>query len=129
MNEFRLRDEKANINSIVNQVEKDMTEIRVEESKTLTEERLNNWESICESNHPINYEVEEFKKKHDEEIETIKQQLLSIKKAYDKEKEEWEAQRIEIEQELNELKSKYILDDKPEDISKDLPFLQYDYLI
>ena len=50
----------------------------------------------------------------------IKKQQLEDKESYEKEKEEWLAQRIEIEQDLNNFKNK--IKDNP----TELPSISYD---
>ena len=120
MNEHRLRDEKDELKPTVAQAVRDMTHIRVEEQKTAMEERLQNWRNLYESKPPINQELEELKQKYSEEVEMIKQQQLEDKESYEKEKEEWLAQRIEIEQELNNFKNK--LNEK----KAELPSISYD---
>ena len=121
MNEHRLRDENDERKPTVAQAVRDMTEIGVEEQKTAMEERLQNWRNLYESKSPINQELEELKQKYSEEVEMIKQQQLEDKESYEKEKEEWLAQRIKIEQDLNNFKNK--LNDKkiePPSISYDI---------
>ena len=122
MNEHRLRDEKDELKPTVAQAVRDMTHIRVEEQKIAMEERLQNWRNLYESKSPINQELEELKQKYSEEVEMIKKQQLEDKKSYEKEKEEWLAQRVEIEQELNNFKNK--LNDK----KGELPSISYDII-
>ena len=120
MNEHRLRDEKDELKPTVAQTVRDMTHIRVEEQKTSMEERLQNWRNLYECKPSINHELEELKQKYSEDVEMIIQQQLEDKESYEKEKEEWLAQRIEIEQELNNFKNK--LNDKKSEI----PSISYD---
>ena len=120
MNEHRLRDEKDELKPTVAQAVRDMTHINIEEQKIEMEERLQNWRNLYEDSSPINQELEELKQKYSEEVEMIKQQQLEDKKSYEKEKEEWLAQRIEIEQELNNFKNK--IKEKP----TELPSISYD---
>ena len=120
MNEHRLRDENDELKPTVAQAVRDMTEIGVEEQKTAIEETLQNWRNLYEYKPPISQELENIKQKYSEEVEMIKQQQLEDKESYEKEKEEWLAQRIEIEQELNNFKNK--LNDK----KTELPSISYD---
>ena len=78
---------------------------------------------MYESKSPINQEIEELKQKYSEEVEMIKQQQLEDKESYEKEKEEWFAQRAEIEQELNNFKSKLNYE------KAELPSISYDIRI
>ena len=68
----------------------------------------------------VNKELEDFKLKHDEEINELKSKHMEDKAKYEKEKENLLSQRTEIEQELQKLKDQY------EEESKDTKLISYE---
>ena len=118
MNELRKRD-GVDANKMTSIIDKEITETNTEEQKS-SEERTHNFDKLYSSILSINQELEEYKKKHSEEIQRIKRQQLDDKELYEKEKEEWLAQRAEIEQELYDIKN------KPLEISEELPNISYE---
>ena len=106
MNEIRRKREKPkqsiNIGEITNTIE----DTKIEEQKLKTEEIDQN---VNTKDHPKptnNYEIEELKRMHLNEVEKMKSQQKNERRAHEKEKEKLLMQRIEIENELEEYKSK-----------------------
>ena len=90
----------------INQVLKDLTDLRVEEEKNSIKESISNWLNKFESKSSIDLELEETKRKFSEDINEIRRLKEEEKKSYDNDREEWLAKRTEIEEELQDIKIK-----------------------
>ena len=74
--------------------------------------RLDKISHLLISEPAINKELEDFKLKHDEEINELKNKHKEVEAKYENEKEDLLNQRIEIEQELQKLKDQYLEQNK-----------------
>ena len=84
-----------------------ISELKTEEEKTMIKNRLDKISHLLVPEPAVNKELEDFKLKHDEEINELKNKHMEDEAKYEKEKEDLLNQRIEIEQELQNLKDQY----------------------
>ena len=89
-----------------------ISELKTEEEKSMIRNRLDKISHLLAPESAVNKELEDFKLKHDEEINELKNKHREDKAKYEKEKEDLMNQRIEIEQELQKLKDQYIEQNK-----------------
>ena len=89
-----------------------ISELKTEEEKTMIRNRLDKISHLLAPESAVNKELEDFKLKHDEEINELKNKHKEDEAKYEKEKEDLMNQRIEIEQELQKLKDQYIEQNK-----------------
>ena len=81
--------------------------IKTEDEKLMIRNRLDRISHLLVPKPAVNKELEDFKLKHDEEINELKSKHMEDEARYEKEKEDLLNQRIEIEQELQKLKDQY----------------------
>ena len=89
-----------------------ISELKTEEEKSMIRNRLDKISHLLAPESAVNKELEDFKLKHDEEINELKNKHKEDEAKYEKEKEDLMNQRIEIEQELQKLKDQYIEQNK-----------------
>ena len=85
-----------------------ISELKTEEEKLMIRNRMSKIRHLLVPEPAINKELEDFKLKHNEEINELKNKCKEDEAKYEKEKEDLLNQRIEIEQELQKLKDQYI---------------------
>ena len=85
-----------------------ISELKTEEEKLMIRSRLDKISHLLVPEPAVNKELEDFKLKHDEEINELKSKHREDETKYEREKEDLMNQRIEIEQELQKLKDQYI---------------------
>ena len=81
--------------------------IKTEDEKLMIRNRLDRISHLLVPEPAVNKELEDFRLKHDEEINELKSKHREDEARYEKEKEDLLNQRIEIEQELQKLKDQY----------------------
>ena len=86
-----------------------ISELKTEEEITMIKNKLDKINELLDSKPAVNKELEYFKLKHDEEINELKCKHREDEAKYEKEKEDLLNQRIEIEQELKELKDSKLI--------------------
>ena len=84
-----------------------ISEVKTEEEKIMIRNRLDKISHLLIQEPAVNKELEDFKLKHDEEINELKSKHMEDEAKYEKEKEDLMNQRIEIEQELKNLNDQY----------------------
>ena len=89
-----------------------ISELKTEEEKLMIRSRLDKISHLLVPEPAVNKELEDFKLKHDEEINKLKSKHREDEAKYEREKEDLMNQRIEIEQELQKLKDQYIEQNK-----------------
>ena len=105
---LRFRDADNDNELLICRIVKVISELKTEEEKTIVRNRLDKISHLLVPEPAINRELEDFKLKHDEEINELKRKHMEVEVKYEKEKEDLLNQRIEIEQELQKLKDQYI---------------------
>ena len=83
------------------------SEHKTDEEKSMFKNRLGKIIKFVDSEPAVNKELEDFKRKHEEEISKLKRKHKKIEAKYEKEKEDLLNQRIEIELELQKLKDQH----------------------
>ena len=97
-----------------------ISELKTEEEKLMIRNRVNRISHLFAPEPAVNKELEDFKLKHDEEINELKNKHMEDEARYEKENEDLLNQRIEIEQELQKLKDQY------EEECKDTKLISYE---
>ena len=106
---LRFRDADKDNELLISKTVRVTSELKTEEEKTMIRNSL---DKICHLLVPkpaVNKELEDFKLKHDEEINELKSKHREDEAKYEKEKEDLLNQRIEIEQELQMLKDSKLI--------------------
>ena len=80
---------------------------KTEEEKIMIKNRHDKISHLLIPESAVNKELEDFKLKHDEEINELKSKHKEDEAKYEKEKEDLLNQRVEIEQELQKIKDQY----------------------
>ena len=109
---LRFKDAVKDNQLLINKTVRLISELKTEEEKTMIRNRLDKISHLLVPEPAVNKELEDFKLKHDEEINELKRKDMEDKAKYEKEKEDLLNQRIEIEQELQKLKDQYIEQNK-----------------
>ena len=104
---LRFRDANKDSELLICKTVRVISELKTEEEKTIIRNRLNKISYLLVPEPAVNKELEDFKLKHDEEINELKNKHKEDEAKYEKEKEDLMNQRIEIEQELQKLKDQY----------------------
>ena len=109
---LRFRDANKDNELLICKTVKVISELKTEEEKLMIRSRLDKISHLLVPEPAVNKELEDFKLKHDEEINELKSKHKEDEANYEKEKEDLMNQRIEIEQELQKLKDQYIEQNK-----------------
>ena len=109
---LRFRDANKDNELIISKTVRVISELKTEEEKIMIRNRLDKISHLLVPEPAANKELEDFKIKHDEEINELKSKHMEDEAKYEKEKEDLMNQRIEIEQELQKLKDQYIEQNK-----------------
>ena len=109
---LRFKDAVKDNELLINKTVRLISELKTEEEKTMIRNRLDKISHMLVPEPATNKELENFKLKHDEEINELKCKHMEDETKYEKEKEDLLNQRIEIEQELQKLKDQYIEQNK-----------------
>ena len=104
---LRFRDADRENELLICKTVRVISELKTEEEKTMIRNRLDKISHLLVPEPAVNKELEDFKLKHDEEINELKSKHKEDEAKYEKEKEDLMSQRIEIEQELQKLKDQY----------------------
>ena len=112
LSRLRFKDDEKDSELMIDKTVKVISEINTEEEKIMSKNRLDNISHFLVPEPAANKELEDFKLKHDEEINELKSKHMEDEAKYEKEKEDLMNQRIEIEQELQKLKDQYIEQNK-----------------
>ena len=104
---LRFRDASKDNELLICKTVRVISELKTEEEKTMIRNRLDKISHLFVPESAVNKELEDFKLKHDEEINELKNKHIEDKTKYEKEKEDLLNQRIEIEHELQKLKDQY----------------------
>ena len=109
---LRFRDANKDNELLICKTVKVISELKTEEEKLMIRSRLDKISHLLVPEPAVNKELEDFKLKHDEEINELKSKHREDETKYEREKEDLMNQRIEIEQELQKLKDQYIEQNK-----------------
>ena len=104
---LRFRDANKDNELLICKTVRVISELKTEEEKSMIRNRLDKISHLLAPEPAVNKEFEDFKLKHDEEINELKSKHMEDEAKYEKEKEDLLNQRIEIEQELQKLKGQY----------------------
>ena len=104
---LRFRDANKDNELLICKTVRVISELKTEEEKSMIRNRLDKISHLLAPESAVNKELEDFKLKHDEEINELKNKHKEDEAKYEKEKEDLMNQRIEIEQELQKLKDQY----------------------
>ena len=104
---LRFRDADKDKELLIYKTVRLISELKTEEEKTMIKNSLKKISHLLISDPAVNKELEDFKLKHDDEINELKNKHMEDEARYEKEKEDLLNQRIEIEQELQKLKDQY----------------------
>ena len=104
---LRFRDANKENELLISKTVRVISELKTEEEKLMIRNRLDKISHLLVPEPAFNKELEDFKLKHDEEINELKNKHKEDEAKYEKEKEDLLNQRIEIEQELLILKDQY----------------------
>ena len=105
---LRFRDANKDNELLICKTVRVISELKTEEEKSMIRNRLDKISHLLAPEPAVNKEFEDFKLKHDEEINELKSKHMEDEAKYEKEKEDLLNQRIEIEQELQTLKDQYL---------------------
>ena len=117
---LRFRDTDKDNELLIWKTVRFISELKTLEEKTMIRNRLDKISHLLVPEPAVNKELEDFKLKHEEEINELKSKHMEDEARYEKEKENILNQRIEIEQELQKLKDQY------EEESKDTKLISYE---
>ena len=109
---LRFRDANKDNELLISKTVRVISELKTEEEKIMIRNRLDKISHLLVPEPAANKELEDFKLKHDEEINELKNKHKEDEAKYENEKEDLMNQRIEIEQELQKLKDQYIEQNK-----------------
>ena len=104
---LRFREVNKDNELLISKTVRVISELKTEEEKLMIRNRMSKINHLLIPEPAINKELEDFKLKHDEEINQLKNKHMEDKAKYEKENEDLMNQRIEIEQELQKLKDQY----------------------
>ena len=104
---LRFRDANKDNELLICKTVRVISELKTEEEKIMVRNRISKISHLLVPEPAVNKELEDFKLKHDEEINELKSKHMEDEAKYEKEKEDLMNQRIEIEQELQKLKDQY----------------------
>ena len=104
---LRFRDANKDNDLLICKTVRVISELKTEEEKIMIRNRLDKISHLLVPEPAVNKELEDFKLKHDEEINELKSKHMEDEAKYEKEKEDLMNQRIEIEQELKNLNDQY----------------------
>ena len=109
---LRFRDTDKDYELLICKTVRVISELKTEEEKSMIRNRMNKISHLLVPEPAVNKELEDFKLKHDEEINELKLMHKEDEVKYEKEKGDLLNQRIEIGQELQKLKDQYIEQNK-----------------
>ena len=109
---LRFRDANKDNELLICKTVRVISELKTEEEKIMIRNRMSKISHLLIPELAVNKELEDFKLKHDEEINELKSKHREDEAKYEKEKENLMNQRVEIEQELQKLKDQYIEQNK-----------------
>ena len=109
MASLRFRDADQDNELLICKTVRVISELKTEEEKTMIRNRLYKISNVLVPESDVSKELEDFKLKHDEEINELKCKHREDKAKYEKEKEDLLNQRIEIEQKLQKLKDEELI--------------------
>ena len=112
LSRLRFRDADKDNELLISKTVRVISELKTEEEKTMIRNRMSKISHLLVPEPAFNKELEDFKLKHDEEINELKSKHRVDEAKYEREKEDLLNQRIEIEQELQKLKDQYIEQNK-----------------
>ena len=104
---LRFRDAVKDNELLISKTVRVISELKTEEEKLMIRNRMSKISHLLVPEPAVNKELEDFKLKHDEEINELKNKHKEDEAKYEKEKEDLLNQRIEIEQELQKLNDQY----------------------
>ena len=104
---LRFRDTEKDNELLISKTVRVILELKTEEEKLMIRNKMSKISHLLVPEPAVNKELEDFKLKHDEEINELKNKHKEDEAKYEKEKENLMNQRIEIEQELQQLKDQY----------------------
>ena len=104
---LRFRDVNKESELLICKTVRVISEFKTEEEKTMIRNRMSKISHLLIPEPAVNKELEDFKLKHEEEINELKSKHMEDETKYEKEKEDLLNQRIEIEQELQKIKDQY----------------------
>ena len=104
---LRFRDAVKDNELLISKTVRVISELKTEEEKIMIRNRMSKISHLLVPEPAANKELEDFKLKHNEEINELKSKLMEDEAKYEKEKEDLMNQRIEIEQELKNLNDQY----------------------
>ena len=107
LTKLRFRDTDKDKELLIDKTVRVILELKTEEEKTMIKNKFDKISHFLTPEPVVNKELEDFKLKHDEEINELKNKHREDEARYEKEKENLLNQRIEIEQELQKLKYQY----------------------
>ena len=109
---LRFRDANKDNELLICKTVRVISKLKTEEEKSMIRNRLDKISHLLIPEPAFNKELEDFKIKHDEEINELKSKHREDEAKYEMEKENLMNQRVEIEQELQKLKDQYIEQNK-----------------
>ena len=104
---LRFREVNKDNKLLISKTVRVISELKSEEEKLMIRNRMSKINHLLIPEPAVNKELEDFKLKHDEEINELKNKHKEDEAKYEKEKEDLMNQRIEIEQELKKLNDQY----------------------
>ena len=107
LSRLRFRDVNKDNELLISKTVRVISELKTEEEKLMIRNRMSKISHLLVPEPAVNKELEDFKLKHDEEINELKIKHMEDEAKYEKEKEDLINQRIEIEQELKKLNDQY----------------------
>ena len=106
---LRFRDAEQDNELLIYKTVKVISELKTEEEKTMIRNRFDKISKVLVPESDVSMEFEDFKLKHDEEINKLKCKYREDEAKYEKEKGDLLNQRIEIEQKLLKLKDEELI--------------------
>ena len=104
---LRFKDTEKDNELLIDKTVRVISELKTEEEKLMIRNKMSKINHLLVPEPAANKELEDFKLKHDEEINELKNKHKEDEAKYEKEKEDLMNQRIEIEQELQKLNDQY----------------------
>ena len=117
---LRFRDTDKDNELLIDKTVRVISELKTEEEKTMIKNKLDKINHFLTPEPAVNKELEDFKLKHEEEINLLKSKHREDEARYKMEKEDLLNQRIEIEQELQKLK------DQDEEVCQEPKLISHD---
>ena len=117
---LRFRDANKDNELLINKTIRVISKLKTEEEKLMIRNRMSKISHLLVPEPAVNKELEDFKLKHEEEINELKNKQMEDEAKFEKEIESLLNQRIKIEQELQKLKDQYT------EQNKDTEYISYE---